>query len=272
MNILLTTDFSYGAQKAIHYIINTFGTKGVAYTLLNTQNIKRAGATFDSSFFSEVLTFHEKELHKFSQELKNEYTDIKVNCIAESGPLVAVVEQELRQHKYELIAVGANGAANLYEKLIGTSAKAILKYSKIPVIVVPVITQLSLPSNILVAVDSHFLNIKNQLVNILQGFKNKSLSITLFHIDEADDMNDDECQVLKHELSALNSHIEIESYTKKSSTESIDNQILEFAENHEMDMIITSPNNHSFFERLFTQSITNLLFEKTHLPLIALKN
>ncbi|MFD1551705.1 hypothetical protein DNU06_02615 [Putridiphycobacter roseus] len=271
MNILLTTDFSYGAEKAIHYIINSFGTEGKEYKLLNAQNIKRAGATFDDSFFEEMIAYNQKELLILQSKLIEKYKGLKMDCIAETGNLVTVIEHELKLKNYELIGIGANGSANLYEKLIGTSARAVLKYSNIPVLVVPVVTKLRSPINVLIAMDKNYAQIKEQLIGLLSELKNKALNITLFHIDDTVDIQESDFLILREALLQINEHIKVNTKTKKSSKASIDNQILEFAENYEMDMIITSPNNHSFFEKLFTQSITNMLLDRTHIPLIALK-
>ena len=78
-------------------------------------------------------------------------------------------------------------------------------------------------------------------------------------------------EALKYDLQNIDQSLQIDIIEKASNEASIDNQILEFAEQNDMDLIITSPHNHSLFQRLFMKSTTKNLVEKTHLPLLALK-
>ena len=271
MNVVLTTDFSYGANKAIQYIIQLFGTEHVEYDLLNALEIKRAGATFSRDFISDVDDYHEDALNELKASLIKKNPGLVINSSALPGSLVAVIDRFTQLKKIDVISLGANGSSNIYEEVLGSSAKEIIEYSKIPVLVVPVVTPIKNPKNILIGIDSNIAKTKDSLLKFIQNINLNDVKITLINIQLKNQLPAELMEALKYDLQNIDQSLQIDIIEKASNEASIDNQILEFAEQNDMDLIITSPHNHSLFQRLFMKSTTKNLVEKTHLPLLALK-
>jgi nucleotide-binding universal stress UspA family protein len=230
-----------------------------------------AGATFDNTFVEDIVRYQEKQLSLLCAELKKKYVNLVIDNIAETGTLVAVIEQELNKKTYHLVGIGSNGSTNFYEKLIGSSAKAILRLSNIPVLVVPVATKLIQPAHILVAVDASMTNVTTELEVFVKELVQRPIKITLFHINIHQEDIAREMSQLKDTIKKNDSEIELNMVSVQSSGASVDNQILEYAEQQAVDLLITYPHNHSLLERMFAYTINDKLLENKFLPLLALK-
>lgn len=268
MKILLTTDFSYGSLKAARYIIHLFGTDAVEYTLVNSANVKYAGGTFYQDFLSEIDAYHEKELVKVAAELVSEFQGLKIETHAEEGTLVGTLEKFDVNNKMQVIGLGANGSSNLYEKLIGSTALDIIDYAEIPVCVVPIVARIELPKRIMIAVSDPTKSL-NGLSGIINGMQTSPTEIHLYHIAQG---KNESLNQLKEDLSKAYNNITVYIHQVADSGASIENQILEFATEKRIELFITSPKNHNLIQRLFKHSVTRQLAERTHIPMIALKD
>lgn len=268
MNILLTTDFSYGSLKAARYIINLFGTETVEYTLINSANVKFAGATFYQDFLDEIDAHHEKELIKVAQELQAEFPSVKIKTSAEEGTLLGSLEKFKVNEKMDLIGLGANGSSNLYEKLIGSTALDLIDYAEIPVCVVPVVAKIVNPKRIMIAISNPEQGLKG-FETLIKEMKEQPSEIHLYHISTNGEQSLDP---IKQNLQALFNATIVLTHQAEDSGAAIENQILEFATAKGVDLFVTSPKNHNLIQRIFKHSVTRQLVERTHLPMIALKD
>jgi nucleotide-binding universal stress UspA family protein len=269
MNILLTTDFSYGALKAARYIINLFGVNDHQYLLLNSVNVKFAGGTFYQDFIDEVDAYHESELTTVAATLKNEFSGLAIHTSAEVGSLITAISRLQQDNQYGLIGLGANGSSNIYEKLIGSTALDVIDHCQMPLAIVPVVSQFEHPKKIMVAVGKNTNDSKKQLIDLMSAFTVSPNSIFLYHIGEFGEVD---MEALRKELSEAFPTVTIQLIANPTSGAAIENQLLEFAAEREVDLLFISPKDHNFIQRLFKHSITDHLVERTHIPMIALKD
>jgi nucleotide-binding universal stress UspA family protein len=63
---------------------------------------------------------------------------IDATALLIQGPIVETTLKEAERLKAEMLIVGSHGYGAVYDLLVGSISRGILKHSKIPVLVVPV--------------------------------------------------------------------------------------------------------------------------------------
>ena len=63
---------------------------------------------------------------------------VKANALLIKGPIIETVLSEAKRFEADLLIVGSHGFGALYDLLVGSSSRGILRDTEIPVLVVPV--------------------------------------------------------------------------------------------------------------------------------------
>jgi nucleotide-binding universal stress UspA family protein len=77
-----------------------------------------------------------KQVQQYADTLRE--AGIEATALLIRGPIVDTVLQEAQRLEVDLIIVGSHGFGALYDLLVGSESRGILKKSEIPVLVVPV--------------------------------------------------------------------------------------------------------------------------------------
>lgn len=138
--ILVPTDFSENAEKAIHYAVEIAGAFKADIFLLH-------------SYYPYALPFDEKEHQERELEHQQEETkarmketesliysknkDIVTHRLIRAGKTVDVVLDVAREKDIDLIIMGTKGASGVREALLGTNTAEVISSSPRPVLAVP---------------------------------------------------------------------------------------------------------------------------------------
>jgi nucleotide-binding universal stress UspA family protein len=81
-----------------------------------------------------------REEHKAVQQHTNTLREagIEANALFIRGPIVETILQQAERIEADLLIVGSHGFGALYDLLVGSSSRGVLKHSGIPVLVVPI--------------------------------------------------------------------------------------------------------------------------------------
>ena len=81
-----------------------------------------------------------REEHKQVQQYADQLRDAGIDATAllVRGPIVDTVLQEAKRLEADLIIVGSHGFGALYDLLVGSESRGIMKKTELPVLVVPV--------------------------------------------------------------------------------------------------------------------------------------
>jgi nucleotide-binding universal stress UspA family protein len=81
-----------------------------------------------------------REEHKAVQEYTDTLrkADIEATALLIRGPIVETILQQAERIEADLLIVGSHGFGALYDLLVGSASRGILKHSGIPVLVVPI--------------------------------------------------------------------------------------------------------------------------------------
>ena len=81
-----------------------------------------------------------REEHKAVQEYSDTLrgAGIESNALLIRGPIVETILQQAERIDADLLIVGSHGFGALYDLLVGSASRGVLKRSEIPVLVVPI--------------------------------------------------------------------------------------------------------------------------------------
>ena len=136
MKIIIPTDFSENAYKAIAYVFNHFLLEQVDITLVHT--IEQPGSSRAMMVRIDDIMQKDAELamEKVLARVKEEYGKTPEHVIRH-GHLKDWVEQVASVTKPDMIVMGTKGENNVASKLMGSVTESIIRTSQFPVLAIP---------------------------------------------------------------------------------------------------------------------------------------
>lgn len=273
-SMLLLTDFSDVAFNTMEYAAAL--TQQIKVSRLILYHSYEYRPVITSAFAPVPLVpvySHEETIRKLAglknqmEHLVPEGTEIEIR--SDESTLMTAVDRFVAEEQVGLVVMGIEGRSNLDKILIGSSTITLAKACSVPLLIVPTEAKFKWIEKLVFACDLkkvstttpalaikrflHRLNAKLFILNVDPGshhFKPDKMGwLTDLH-----DLWDDE----KPEY----------HYT---DNEDISTGIVEFADEHQAQLIMTVPKAHGFFESIFHRSVTGKLAYHTHLPLLLFK-
>jgi len=268
-NILLPTDFSANAKRAIRYALFVFGEKA-KYTLLNTYEVPHAGAPMLISI-SDILA--KESLKSLNEELKileREFPKLvgKINVMAETGDPESVVKRLTNVDSYDLVVMGTKGATGLKEVLIGSVASNLMQNVEIPVLAVPESATLSVPQKILFAVDDVTLNeglFPSELANLTRKFDAELLILNVVPNGKLDTVGN----AKGNDRQPTSVFDGVKHSFHFAEGDNVNKAITEFATAKKVDLLAMVTRKNDFFSRMFGSSATKKMMQHVNVPIIA---
>ncbi len=193
---------------------------------------------------------------------------IKVEERTVFGTVVDGIEEICEETAIDMVVMGISGTSKLEEMIIGSTATSVLRHVITPVIVVPSEASFKPLKNVMFACD----------------YKNVVKSVPLEKIKGLLDSTGASLHVLNiyHEKGSFDADLLYEEELAHSilrqfspqfhavENESFIDGINQFVEEHQIDLIISIPKKHGFFDGLFKESHTKQMAFHSHVPLLAI--
>lgn len=261
MNILLPTDFSDNAKKALNYAIACFPKAN--FTLLHIINIRQAGSTMVVDINKELKKVNQPKMDDLIHDLSHEFPNVKLKGLIEIGLFTQTIIEVVDTIKADLIILGTKGSTGLKEILIGSNAAAAIKNVMTPMIIVPENRKNIAPEKILLASDfsSESQVIESNIIDVIRDYFDAQLD--LLHVFHSHDNMD------SIGYSALIEKKELDVFVEKS--EKIEEAILNFAHEKNYDLITLVPKDRGIIKNLFHHSVTKNLSMHSDIPLFIWK-
>jgi len=216
----------------------------------------------------EVKTIAENRINQLQQELQKEYSNIKISSKITYGELSDALVEMLETSSFQLCILGNSGVGNSM-LWFGSNVAKVLTQIKSNTLAIPEHCTYEKPNKILFACDfkhikdeSYDLNKLMELVNLFGA------QLYVIHIDNTETDFDPNCiseNMMLHDRLA-----DINPKYFYLDNEEVDEGIIQFASEHELDWIAVAPHQHSFFERLFSHSHTKTIIKLSTKPLLAI--
>ncbi len=259
--ILLPTDFSDNAQKAIDYALYLFEKETCTFYLVHAYyNAPSAPGTKMTA--KEDL----KQLAK-SLEAKSNGKH-RFETILETDSVINVVNRTVIDKDVDFVFMGTKGSSALREIFIGGNTTDVLKYLVgCPVVTVPDGYVYDLPDEIVFATDFKHRFEKHELVPLTTIAKLWNSKLTIVHIRIGKELDESQLQnkeLLENNLNPIQSKIEI-----ISMEDTIASTLRNFErENPDIGMVALLRTKHGFFQKLLREPVVRKMAFQTKVPLL----
>lgn len=253
--ILLPTDFSEAAHKAIRFAIELFGHEEATYTLFHVHDF--------SSLENESLEECEERLKNETSQFSSGSHDaiLKIETATGSGNVVEGILNYARKHDVDMIVMGTKGRSR--PKWMGSNTEEVLLNAKCPVFAIPFDCEYKVPEKVVMPVDPHAppsMDDFQKAMIALGNAKPRIFMISVVKDDHKPIIDDDLAQLLKNDYNC-----EFHLVQNGDIAESI----LEFNDHINPDMTILFPGKRQLFKHLLQKSISKRIAHISSIPLLS---
>ncbi|HRE42038.1 MAG TPA: universal stress protein [Ignavibacteria bacterium] len=275
MKILIPTDFSKQADKAIDFAVNiSRKSKNTELFLLHTYiPIQTGFLSRDIQKKDEAITRErlEVKLNFITDNLKKKYKGIKLTTNLVSGANPEAITDFANKKRIDLIVMGTKGASGVKEVLIGSVASNVIKSTTKPVIIIPENYHYNGVKKLSFATDyrDEDMNALKQLKNISDAI---AASVELVHYSEPELEEALENYKINFYGQKIKSKHKFRNITFKRITgEDFNDTLTKYEKQNKIDMIaMVTYRRKGFLNLIFDKSLTKKIACHTKIPLLVL--
>ncbi|MBI2730378.1 MAG: universal stress protein [Sphingobacteriales bacterium] len=267
--IVACTDFSANATVAIDYAFALANYYKAELVLLHSYLVPVPVSEVPPSteMFEQAKKESEDYLEKIKADLQAKNKEgIFISTYTENENLLLCLEEFCKNNNPDLVVVGTRGHRDIVDVLVGSNTTKIVNRLFYPVLIVPANAAFDSFSKIGFACD--FENVvKTTPVDLIKKLVvDFNAQLYVLNVDyqnkQFTPQTPEESMMLDHLLFKLKPHYQF--LEGKDMPETID----DYARKNNLDLLITIPKKHNFFERFFKGTHTNKLVYHTHIPLL----
>ena len=274
-HIILPSDFSDNAWKAMSYAANLYHNTPCKFHILNTYSLNTAYAGTGGVYIEIDPEFASKESEKQLAHLLEQFKDLDHHKLSEfetksnyGAVIVAIQNLEEELDSTPIIIMGTRGAFGVGKYFFGTTASSAIKRCVSPVICVPKQANLGTPKSILFAMDDLIISSKNEIEPLIELAQQWDSKIATIHVagseKETTDKTTEEI-VSEHYLN------QIEHTYKTIPGDNIEDELMRFAKANEIDLIALIKRDQGFWNNFFQTSLAESMSFYSQIPLLVLK-
>lgn len=270
--ILIATDFSPVAQNAIHYGVDLARSIGYSVTVVHVYQVPVAFADGPLVMVSldDLRSSAEKQLEQIKSDLHRVYgKDLKLYSEAILGNVVEELQKLAEKLDPFAIVMGATGLTGAQRVLFGSTTLSAVKHLHYPVIVVPEgrtfghgIKKIGLACDFRDVVDTTPTRFIQQFQKTFQA----ELHVVNVDFENRAFRADTPEQSLK--LHTLLENVKpVYHFIEEPDVEAGLNR---FAEENNLDLLITIPKKHRFLSAIFKRSSTKKILREARVPVVGI--
>lgn len=270
--ILVPTDFSENAYVAAEYACALAHESKQKVQLLHVYIALYSGYGEEGSSIQQIRwaeTESAAAMKNLVENLSRQFSDVDIEGECVKGFMIEVVADKLKKGESSLVVMGTKGATNITESLLGSTTYEVIKKSPVPVLVVPLNTP-----------DFSF-----QRVGFFTSYDDKELDALLAfqqavnllpHLSMLHFYKNGE-KAPEQELERWRRKVE-EAYPdwgvscKAIPVEKVDiNAVTQAAESEGLDLLVFARPHKSFFQKIFSPSLTKAVANYPSVPSLFIK-
>ena len=262
--VIIPTDFSFNALKAIDYALDLFKNETCTFYILHGYH------NAPSSDMSKSATEKKLDLLVKSLELQNADKEFYFEGILKTESVLNLTNQSQKIINADFIIIGTRGASTLSQIFIGSNALDLIEHlENSALIIVPPEYGSTSSKEIVFATDYKHTFTNAELSPLLKMVNLKKTTLNIAHVKTEEVLSDEQKankELLKSELKATKHRFfEIELQDNVAYTLY---QIEK--ENQRIDTMVILKTKHGFFKQLLRENIIKNLSAKTKIPLLVL--
>lgn len=275
--ILVPTDFSGNATKAVDYAVAMAGKAGAEIILLN------AFAAVDNTLspvrglleeYNNCIVADAKEKLKTLKENIEKKSVIQVRTKFINGGIRDSILKCAGDENANLIVMGTRGASGINRMLWGSTTASVIGTSNIPVLAIPQKAEWRGIKNILFAT-RHFAADDHTFIPILELAEREAAVVHVAVFTDTDDKDlvnylEDARLLMAYQETLPSKFKYVKFKTEHLEGKDFDNTIKKYIKEHAIDMLVMTTHKRGFWERIFNRSMTRSMAYQTKIPLLAI--
>ena len=276
-NILVPTDFSLNANKALDFAVQIAGLAKAEIILIHACDLIDTPFKDNQTLYKE----HNQAICDKANEnlsiLKKSIEDtekLSVHIKLYKGNVTDTILQASEEHHVDLIIMGTLGETRLQEKIFGSITAGIIGKTNIPVMAVPLLSEWDTPKKILLMVNSsdEQPDMAGSVFELAELF-NATVYVAIFtDVDSAEaidylkdkrgvDSYEEKLKIKYKNIDITSVHLDGHRFQ-----ETIEKYILE----QRMDIVAMVTYKRTFLKSIFNRSMTKKMSYHTRIPLLAI--
>jgi nucleotide-binding universal stress UspA family protein len=278
MKILVPTDFSENADRAIDYAVKMAGRNGAEIILLHAykqvKTVLNTGWAFYEEYNSIVAQNIHEELNLLRDKIAGIYPGTNISAEFMDDDIRSAIEKAGRDRDIDLIVMGTQGASCIKKVLMGSVTASLISYTTVPVLAIPRLYQWKEPKIILLA-SNQFETDPGILTPVLKVARLFNAKLHMLVFTDTDSAN--EAEILQQKENLEKSKTALEKTSKDIQFTSANLKGSEFEEtlqqyidiNH-IDMLAMITHKKGFWEAVFNNRLTRKMAFRSSIPLLAI--
>lgn len=274
-NILIPTDFSDNAYKAIFYAIRLLKDENCTFHLLHTYT----PAIYQSEYLLHspgqlglgdiYRTDSETKLEELKQKVISQFNNPQhiFKTYSAFSVLMDAIDELVESKKIDLIIMGTQGATGAKEIFLGSSTVHTIKRAKCPVLAIPFDFNIEMPKKILFPTDYEIKYNFELIKQVLFIAKVHKSTLDIMHVRSGYELS-------KEQKKNKNKLDHLLAETKHKFHELPDQGIIEAINSIQVElnhqMLVMVKNKHSFLENLFLKPVINQIGFHSNIPFMVL--
>jgi nucleotide-binding universal stress UspA family protein len=271
MNILVLTDFSKNAKNALEFALEFALISKSTISVLNCFDLPHTKSSIVTSIIDVLKADSEKGLKTIEDYVKtsDRFKGISLNLYSNIGDMETIVPQVASEVKADLLLMGTKGVSAFEEFFIGSNTTRMIKSASIPVLAIPEsydyqkFDAITFASDLEPIENKHCIKVLKKMGLVL----NKKVNILHILQNEETEINSVKRAVLDKMKADLQP---VESNSVFVKKEKVSDGLTTYLLNSGGGFLAMIARKHSFFERLFQGSNTEMLAYRTSVPLLSI--
>lgn len=268
--ILFATDFSSNADKAFKFALSMAEKRKADLILVHVFDIKTVWTyPYTNDPFEmklQAMSSWERNLQEFFEHYD---TKVKATYVAVEDPsVVNGILSVIEKYKPQLVVTGTKGKSIVKEVLVGSTTKALVKKSPIPVLAIPKYAELKDYKKILYASDFREVDLEamKQMIELLKPYKPE---IRVLHISTDNDYQNVEKMEWFKEMIKDNIGYKKVSFELILSGNVFDTLNKYMSEDDYDLLVMLEKERNGIIDKLFHQGLVNKMEFRTWIPLLS---
>lgn len=263
--IIVPTDFSPNADKALNYAIQLASITGAEITLLHAIDSEIMDDKIRKATDKIALTIHRCAGANTIKITPKVCLELPVPAILSS----------IEECNADLVVMGTLGNTALAERILGSITASVIGKSPVPVLAIPVQSDWKVPKKILLAIN-RFDEKETQLlpvINLARLFE-ASIQVTVFTDTDdgfAEDYDEDELKIAAYRDMLKEQYQDLEIHAVHLAGKHFRENVKNWINNNEIDMMVmfTHPKKN-IIEKILVGSMTKKMSYHTTIPLLSI--
>jgi len=269
--ILYATDFSKNAEKAFDFALKIAEKHHADLVMLHVFEVPPVFGHPYNTF--DPTEMKRQAVHSWVGYLQNFFkqfnSDIHPTFIALEHPsVVKAILSVVKKHEPDLIITGTKGKSLLKEILVGSTTKALVKQSPVPVLAIPANADYKDINNVIYASDFREVDLEalEQLIKLVAPYKPE---IRLIHVSSENEYNAIQKMewfkdLVKDNISYKNISFEL------LLSDRVFERLTNYVQNHDYDMMVMLEKERSgIVEKLFHEDLVWKMEFHTSIPILS---